>query len=60
MSSFRRFVRLCAGRVGQLVNLSSLGADAGVSHKTAREWLSILEASYKAPAPHPQPKPPYS
>lgn len=46
MSSFRRFVRLCAGRVGQLVNLSSLGADAGVSHKTAREWLSILEASY--------------
>ncbi len=46
ISSFRRFVRLCAGRVGQLVNLSSLGADAGVSHTTAREWLTVLEASY--------------
>ena len=46
ISSFRRFVGLCAGRVGQLVNLSSLGSDAGVSHTTAREWLTILEASY--------------
>ena len=46
LSSFRRFVRLCAGRVGQLVNLSSLGADAGVSHTTARHWLAVLEASY--------------
>lgn len=46
IASFRRFVRLCAGRVGQLVNLSSLGADVGVSHTTAREWLTILEASY--------------
>ncbi len=46
LSSFQRFVRLCAGRVGQLVNLSSLGADVGVSHTTAREWLTVLEASY--------------
>ena len=46
LSTFRRFVRLCAGRVGQLVNLSSLGSDAGVSHTTAREWLGILERSY--------------
>ncbi len=46
LSAFRRFVRLCAGRVGQLSNLSSLGADAGVSHTTARHWLTILEASY--------------
>ena len=46
LSGFRRFVRLCAGRIGQLVNLSSLGADAGVSHTTAREWVSILETSY--------------
>ncbi len=46
LSSFQRFVRLCAGRVGQLVNLSSLGADAGVSHVTARHWLTLLEASY--------------
>lgn len=48
VSSFQRFVRLCAGRVGQLLNLSSLGADAGVSHVTARHWLSLLEASYIA------------
>ena len=45
-SSFRLFVRLCAGRVGQLVNLSSLGSDAGVSHTTAREWFTVLETSY--------------
>ena len=46
LSGFRLFVRLCAGRVGQLVNLSSLGLDAGVSHTTAREWLTVLETSY--------------
>lgn len=46
MSSFRRFVRLCAGRVGQLVNLVSLGSDAGVSHTTVKHWLSVLETSY--------------
>ena len=46
LSSFRRFVRLCGGRVGQLANLSALGADAGVSHTTARHWLTVLEASY--------------
>lgn len=46
LSNFQRFVRLCAGRVGQLVNLSSLGADSGVSHVTARQWLTLLEASY--------------
>lgn len=46
LSTFRRFVRLCAGRVGQLVNLSSLGSDAGVSHTTVRQWLGILERSY--------------
>jgi len=46
LAAFERFVRLCAGRVGQLLNLQSLGNDAGVSHSTAREWLSVLEASY--------------
>ena len=46
LSGFRTFVRLCAGRVGQLLNLQGLGNDAGVSHTTAREWLSVLEASY--------------
>ena len=46
LSLFRKFVRLCAGRVGQLLNLQSLGNDAGVSHTTARAWISLLEASY--------------
>ncbi len=46
LSAFQRFVRLCAGRVGQLLNLAALGADAGVTHTTARHWLSVLEASY--------------
>ena len=46
LSHFRRFVRLCAGRVGQLVNFNALGADAGVSHTTARTWLTLLEESY--------------
>ena len=43
---FEKFVRLCAGRVGQLLNLQSLANETGVSHTTAREWISILEASY--------------
>lgn len=43
---FQRFVRLCAGRVGQLVNLNSLAADVGVTQPTAREWLSVLESSF--------------
>ena len=46
LANFRRFVRLCAGRIGQLANLSSLGADAGVSHTTAGHWLAVLEASH--------------
>ncbi len=46
LSGFRTFVRLCAGRVAQLLNLQSLGNDAGVSHTTARQWISVLEASY--------------
>jgi len=46
LSQFQRFLRLCAGRTGQLLNLSALGDDAGLSHNTAREWISVLEASY--------------
>ena len=46
LSAFEKFVRLCAGRIGQILNLQSLGNDAGVSHATARAWLSLLEASY--------------
>jgi predicted AAA+ superfamily ATPase len=46
LSLFEKFVRLCAGRIGQILNLQSLGNDAGVSHTTAHAWLSLLEASY--------------
>ncbi|MYH31014.1 MAG: ATP-binding protein [Acidobacteria bacterium] len=46
LEAFGRFVRLCAGRAGGLLNLSSLGNDCGVSHDTARRWLSVLETSF--------------
>ena len=45
---FQRFVRMCAMRTGQALNLSALGADCGVTHNTARGWLTVLEASYVA------------
>jgi len=44
--SFQRFVMLCAGRSGQIVNLSSLANDCSITHNTAKAWISILEASY--------------
>lgn len=53
--AFTAFMRLCAGRTAQELNLSSLGGDAGVSHNTARAWLSVLESSYlvhRLPARH--------
>lgn len=43
---FSRFVRLCAGRNGQLLNATALGNDAGVTHSTVRRWLSLLESSF--------------
>ncbi|MFH2138344.1 MAG: ATP-binding protein [Candidatus Omnitrophota bacterium] len=43
---FQRFVKLCAGRVGQLLNLSSLGNEAGVTHQTASDWINLLEMTY--------------
>jgi len=46
LSQFQRFVRMCAARSGQLLNLTALGVDCGISAVTAREWLSVLEASY--------------
>lgn len=45
LSSFQRFVKLCAARNGTLLNLVALAADAGISHTTARQWLSVLESS---------------
>lgn len=43
---FTRFVALCAGRTAQLLDIQSLGNDCGIDQKTARGWLSILEASF--------------
>ena len=37
---------MCAGRTGQLLNLSNLANDTGISHSTAREWITVLQASY--------------
>ena len=46
LSLFQRFLKMCAARSGQLLNLSALAADCGISHVTAREWMTVLEASY--------------
>jgi len=46
LSSFSRFLALCAGRSGQLLNMASLANDAGIDVKTAQQWLSVLETSY--------------
>lgn len=43
---FQKFLRLCAGRIGQLLNFTSLGNECGVDAKTAQAWLSLLETSY--------------
>lgn len=43
---FHLFLKMCAARSGQLLNLSALGNDCGITHNTARSWLSVLEASY--------------
>ena len=44
--NFQKFTALCAGRAGQLVNFEALGDECGISNKTVKSWLSILEASY--------------
>ncbi len=46
LSTFQRFVRMCAARTAQLLNLSGLAIDCGITHNTARSWLSVLEASF--------------
>jgi uncharacterized protein len=46
LTRFEVFLRLCAGRSGQILNLSALGSESGVSHNTAKSWLSVLEASF--------------
>lgn len=46
LTTFQRFVELCAGRTAQLLNLSALAGDVGISQPTAKAWLSILEANF--------------
>jgi len=46
IEAFGRFVRLCAGRCGQLLNMASMAADCGISVTTVKRWLSILETSF--------------
>ena len=46
LAKFEKFLKLCAGRVAQVVNLSNLANDCGINHNTAKSWLGVLEASY--------------
>lgn len=48
LDQFIRFIGLCAGRIGQLLNLNSLATDAGITLNTAKAWLSVLETSFIA------------
>lgn len=46
LNLFRRFMKMCASRVGQVLNMSNIGEDLGVSHTTIKKWINLLEASY--------------
>jgi predicted AAA+ superfamily ATPase len=46
LNQFQRFIKLCAGRIGQLLNISELAMVCGISGNTAQRWISTLEASY--------------
>ena len=46
LSLFEKFLGLCAGRVGQVLNVSSLANDTGITHTTASQWLTLLQAGY--------------
>lgn len=46
LSQFEKFLRLCAGRVGQMLNLNALAVEAGISVPTVKAWISVLETSY--------------
>lgn len=46
LTQFERFIKICAGRVGQIVNLEEIGGEVGISSHTVKEWISILEASF--------------
>lgn len=46
LNLFQRFLQLCAGRTGQLINLTNIGNELGIDGKTVRSWLTVLEASF--------------
>ncbi|MCP5505862.1 MAG: ATP-binding protein [Chlamydiales bacterium] len=46
LSQFQRFIKVCVGRIGQILNLEGIAGDVGISSNTVKEWLSILEASF--------------
>jgi len=46
LSIFIKFLKICAGRTGQIINYSSISNECGVDHKTVKKWLSVLETSY--------------
>lgn len=46
LTAFERFLRLCAGRIGQLLNMNSLAIESGVDNKTISSWIGILESSF--------------
>jgi uncharacterized protein len=46
LNLFRRFMKMCASRVGQVLNMSNIGEDLGVSHTTIKKWINLLEASF--------------
>ena len=46
LNQFNLFLKMCAARVGQLLNLVSIGNDCGIAQNTVKSWLSILESSY--------------
>ncbi len=48
LNAFRRFLRLCAGRASQLLDLTGIGNDAGLSHNTVKSWMDILETGFIA------------
>ncbi len=56
LSVFQKFLKLCAGRIGQLLDFTSIGNDCGISAHTVRSWLSVLEATYVIFLLHPHHK----
>ncbi|MBN1214791.1 MAG: ATP-binding protein [Candidatus Lokiarchaeota archaeon] len=46
LGTFQTFLKMCAARTGQLLDLTSIGNDCGISHNTVKDWINILEASF--------------